>query len=78
MKASVNIVATHGKKALDHGNNNNNNKENNGHAQEINALLKNQASKRNRQENQLTWMTIVVGMCVFFEGGCVQILKNIS
>lgn len=31
------------------------------HTAEISLLLKNQASKRNRQENQLTWMSIVVG-----------------
>lgn len=29
---------------------------------ELNVLMKNQASKRNRQENQLTWMTIFVGI----------------
>lgn len=35
------------------------------HSVEISMLLKNQASKRNRQENQLTWMSIVVGKFFF-------------
>lgn len=74
MKSSVNVLRDHNKKIESAaktnanvnaervaGSNGNASNSANIHSSEVGLLLKNQASKRSRQENQLTWMSIVVG-----------------